>query len=49
MDENDKKIKHSDEDGETLERFYNRINFDEKRRKILDNSKEEDDTSLYTS
>jgi hypothetical protein len=38
--ENDKKIsKHSDEDGETLERFYNRINLDEKRRKILDDSK----------
>jgi len=32
--------KHSNEDGETLERFYNRINLDEKRRKILDDSKE---------
>ena len=31
--------KHSKEDGETLERFYNRINLDEKRRKILDDSK----------
>jgi hypothetical protein len=42
--ENDKKIsKHSDEDGETLERFYNRINLDEKRRKILDDSKEKND------
>jgi len=41
--------KHSKEDGETLERFYNRINLDEKRRKILDNSKEENDMSVYTS
>ena len=47
--ENDKKIKHSDEDGETLERFYNRINLDEKRLNILDNSKEENDISVYTS
>ena len=31
------------EDGETLERFYNRINLDEKRRKILDDSKEKND------
>ena len=40
--ENNKKLsgKHSKEDGETLERFYNRINLDEKRRKILDDSKE---------
>jgi hypothetical protein len=28
------------EDGETLERFYTRINLDETRRKILDDSKE---------
>jgi hypothetical protein len=35
--------KHSKEDGETLERFYNRINLDEKRRKILDDSKEKND------
>ncbi|MGC2573213.1 MAG: hypothetical protein WA364_17000 [Candidatus Nitrosopolaris sp.] len=27
--------KHSNEVGETLERLYNRINLDEKRRKIL--------------
>ena len=34
--ENIKKLsdKHSKEDGETLERFYNRINLDERRRKI---------------
>jgi hypothetical protein len=40
--ESTKKIsdKHSNEDGETLERFYNRINLDEKRREILDDSKE---------
>ena len=37
--------KHSKEDGETLERFYNRINLDEKRRKILDDSKEKNDFS----
>jgi len=28
-----------------LERFYNRINLDEKRRKILDDSKEKNDFS----
>jgi hypothetical protein len=41
--ENNKKLsdKHSKEDGETLERFYNRINLDESRRKMLDDSKEE--------
>jgi hypothetical protein len=41
--ENNKKLsdKHSKEDGETLERFYNRINLDERRRKMLDDSKEE--------
>jgi len=40
--ENNKKLsdKHWKEDGETLERFYNRINLDENRRKILDDSKE---------
>ena len=45
--ENNKKIsdKHSNEDGETLERFYNRMNLDEKRRKILDDSKERNDFS----
>ena len=32
--------KHSKEDGETLERFYNRINLDERRRRMLDDSKE---------
>jgi len=32
--------KHSKEDGETLERFYKRINLDERRRKMLDDSKE---------
>ena len=37
--------KHSKEDGETLERFYNRINLDERRRKILDDSKEENHVS----
>jgi hypothetical protein len=41
--ENNKKFsdKRSKEDGETLERFYNRINLDERRRKMLDDSKEE--------
>ena len=41
--ENNKKLsdKHWKEDGETLERFYNRINLDERRRKMLDDSKEE--------
>jgi hypothetical protein len=41
--ENNKKFshKHPKGDGETLERFYNRINLDERRRKILDDSKEE--------
>jgi hypothetical protein len=40
--ENNKRLsnKHSKEDGETLERFYNRINLDERRRKMLDDSKE---------
>ncbi|MGC2572000.1 MAG: hypothetical protein WA364_10860 [Candidatus Nitrosopolaris sp.] len=40
--ENNKKFsdKHSKEDGETLERFYNRINLDERRRKMLEDSKE---------
>lgn len=40
--ENNKKFsdKRSKEDGETLERFYNRINLDERRRKMLDDSKE---------
>jgi hypothetical protein len=37
--------KHYKEDGETLERFYYRINLDEKRRKILDDSKEKNDVS----
>jgi hypothetical protein len=37
--------KHWNEDGETLERFYNRMNLDEKRRKILDDSKEKNDVS----
>ncbi len=35
--------KHRKEDGETLESFYNRIDLDEKRRKILDDSKEKND------
>jgi hypothetical protein len=35
--------KQHKEDGETLERFYNRINLDESRRKILDDSKEKND------
>jgi hypothetical protein len=45
--ENNMKLsdKHSKEDGETLERFYNRINLDERRRKILDDSKEENHVS----
>ena len=37
--------KHSNEDGERLERFYDRINLDEKRRKILDDSKEKNEVS----
>jgi hypothetical protein len=28
------------EDGETFERFYNRINLDERRRKIVEDTKE---------
>ena len=45
--ENNKKMsdKHYKEDGETLERFYDRINLDEKRRKILDDSKEKNKVS----
>ncbi|HXX96406.1 MAG TPA: hypothetical protein VEL11_04715 [Candidatus Bathyarchaeia archaeon] len=45
--ENNKKLsdKHSKEDGETLERFYNRTNLDERRRKLLDDSKEENHVS----
>ena len=44
--ENNMKLsdKHS-KDGETLERFYNRINLDERRRKMLDDSKEENHVS----
>ena len=39
--ENNKRLsdKHSKEDGETLEKFYNRINLDERRRKMLDASR----------
>ena len=46
--ENNKKLsdKHSKEDGETLERFYNRINLAERRRKMLDGSKEENHDSV---
>jgi hypothetical protein len=36
---------HSKEDGETLERFYNRINLDDRRRTMLDDSKEENHVS----
>jgi hypothetical protein len=38
--ENNKKLsdEHSKEDGETLEKFYNRINLDERRHKTLDES-----------
>jgi hypothetical protein len=45
--ENNKKLsdKHSKEDGETLERFYNRINLDGRRRKTLDDSKEKNRVS----
>jgi len=45
--ENNKKLsdKHWKEDGETLERFYNRINLDERRRQMLDDSKEENHVS----
>ena len=45
--ENNKKLsdKHSKEDGETLERFYNRIKLDERRRRMLDDSKEESHVS----
>ena len=38
--------KDSKQDGETLERFYRRINLDEKRRKIFDDSKEKNDVYL---
>lgn len=37
--------RHYKEDGETLVRFYDRINLDEKRRKILDDSKEKNKVS----
>jgi hypothetical protein len=37
--------KHYKEDGETLERFYDRIILDEERRKILDDSKERNEVS----
>jgi hypothetical protein len=37
---------HSNEDGETLEGFYNRINLDEKRHKILEDTKEKYDDAL---
>ncbi|HYA84231.1 MAG TPA: hypothetical protein VEH06_12395 [Candidatus Bathyarchaeia archaeon] len=45
--QNNKKLsdKHSKEDGETLDRFYNRINLDERRRDMLDDSKEENHVS----
>ena len=45
--ENNKKLsdKHSKEDGETLEKFYNRINLDERRRTMLDDSKGENHVS----
>ncbi|MFZ0224540.1 MAG: hypothetical protein WAM42_22895 [Candidatus Nitrosopolaris sp.] len=45
--ENNKKLsdKHSKDDGETLERLYNRINLDERRRKTLDDSKEKNQVS----
>jgi hypothetical protein len=45
--ENNKKLSDEDskEDGETLDRFYNRINLDEGRRKMLDYSKEENHVS----
>ena len=38
--------KQSDEDGETFERFYNRINLDERRRKILEDTKVKNDVAL---
>jgi hypothetical protein len=46
--ENNMKIldKQSKEDGETLERFYNRINLDESRRKILEDTKEKNYEAL---
>jgi hypothetical protein len=45
--ENNKKLSDEDskEDGETLDRFYNRINLDEGRRKTLDDSKEKNRVS----
>ena len=45
--ENNKKFsdKHSKEDGETLERLYNRLNLDERRRKMLDDLKENNHVS----
>jgi hypothetical protein len=36
---------HPTEDGESLEKFYNRINLDERRRKMLDDSKEKNHVS----
>ena len=38
--------KHSNGHGETLEGFYNRINLDERRRKILEDTKEKNDDAL---
>ena len=45
--ENNKKLsdKHSKEDGKMLEKFYNRINLDERRCKMLDDSKEKNHIS----
>ena len=44
--ENNKKFsdKH-EEDGKTLERLYNRLNLDERRRKMLDDLKENNHVS----
>ncbi|MGB8935116.1 MAG: hypothetical protein WCC17_08425 [Candidatus Nitrosopolaris sp.] len=36
---------HSNEDGETLEGFYNRINLDRRRRKILEDTKKKNDVT----
>ncbi len=47
-DENNMKILDSlsNKDGETLDGFYNRINLDWRRRKILEDTKEKRDDAL---
>jgi hypothetical protein len=46
FDNNTKILDSHSRDGETLEGFYNRINLDDKRRKILEDTKEKYDDAL---